>query len=315
MAEAEARGPQVHWPIVRLLVDFLLDAADIARKGGSVLDTLILTVVIEANVASLSQDPALQRKYGALGSPPPDDLRRPVSMSGVAASLGLPFETVRRHLNRLAAAGECVIGPKGVVVPTARLASPDYVQLGVAQYERTRALYRDIKALGILDSVAPPGAADADPPLASDAPPVRICTRLLSEYYLRVIELLMRRVGDPVSGLIVVGLARANMSGFTPEQRAAGHILPEAVRKPVRRTALAEQLGLPAETVRRRLIDLEQRGYCHTTAGGVSFAPEAMLNPDAMLMFEENQRNFLRFVNRLRRCGLLDLWDAELRAA
>jgi len=303
------------WPAARLLVDFVLDIADIARDGGPVLDTLILTVVVEANLDAVNRDPALQRIYGGLNSPPPDEIRRPVAVNSVAASLGLPYETVRRHLVRMASLGQCEFGPGGVLVPASQLSSPRFVRIAVARYERTRRLYYDLKAIGALPSLAAePRRSYANPALALGDAPVRLGNRLLSEYYLRLIEMMMRRLGDPISFLVVIGLARANMADLSAEARAADALQPESARRPVRRSALAAQLGLPAETIRRRLIELEQNGYCLATRGGIMISIDLVRRPDSLRLFQENQANLGRFFSRLRRYGLLDLWDAELAA-
>lgn len=60
---ATSRTRGVHWPSVRILVEFLLDIAEAARNGGSILDVLIIIVVVEANLAELAADPELQRRY------------------------------------------------------------------------------------------------------------------------------------------------------------------------------------------------------------------------------------------------------------
>jgi hypothetical protein len=289
----------------------VLDIADIARDGGPVLDTLILTVVVEANLDAVNRDPALQRIYGALDSPPPDELRRPVAVNSVAASLGLPYETVRRHLVRMASLGQCEFAPGGVLVPAARLMAPRFVQICVARYERTQRLYQNLKAIGALPSLAvEPKRSYANPALALGDAPVRLVNRLLSEYYLRLIEMMMRRLGDPVTALVLLGLARANMAALSDEARAADTLQPEAARQPVRRSALAAQLGLPAETVRRRLTELEQRGYCGVTRGGIMISMDFATRADSLRLLQENQGNLIRFLSRLRRYGLLDLWDA-----
>lgn len=303
---ARSRLLGVHWPSVRSLVDFLLDIADIARNGGSILDVLIVAVVVEANLADMASDPELQARYASLSSPPPDAVRRPVKVSSVAAAVGLPYETVRRRLIRLTELGDCAIGPTGVVVPAARLSSPDFARIAVERYARTRALYEDLLELGALadmaihDEVAAPAEA-----------PVRLCNRLLSEYYLRTLNLLMRRVGDPLAALILLGVARANLEGQSREARASTEILPDSARRPARRRAIADQMGLPAETVRRRLIDLERRGYCRTAPGGVVLEAKALLQPEALALFQENQANLLRFLSRLGQGGVLAAWDAE----
>jgi DNA-binding Lrp family transcriptional regulator len=301
-----SRPPGAHWPSVRILVDFLLDIAEIARNGGSILDVLIVTVVVEANLADMASDPELQARYAGLASPPPDALRRPVRVSAVAAAIGLPHETVRRRLIRLAELGECAIGPRGVVISTARLASPDYARIAVERYARTRRLYEDLLEAGALTEMAPEDRRD----VPADAP-VRLCNRLLSDYYLRTLKLLMPRVGDPLAALILLGVTRANLEGQSPEARAATEVLPDAARKPARRLAIAAQMGLPAETVRRRLIDLERRGYCRTAPGGVVLEGKALLRPEALTLFQENQVNLVRFFLQLSQGGVLARWDAE----
>lgn len=312
-----------HWLMARLSVAFVVDIADIARQGGQVIDPLLITAVIEANVAPINQDPALQLRYGTLDTPPPDELRRPVSINAIAASLGLPFETVRRRLNALAAKGDCVITPKGVLVPSARLADADYQRQSIERYERTKTLYFDLKENGGLADMAAgaalpgpalPGVSWPDPQAAlAGPPPVRLVSRLLSEYYLRALELLGRRVGDPLTGLVLMALGRANIQDLTPEERASGVLLPEGARKPVRRSQLARQMGLPNETVRRRLLDLEQRGYCQTGREGVIFAVSAAVRPQAQALFHENNVNLMRMMSRLARYGVLPYWDREGR--
>jgi hypothetical protein len=306
-----------HWLLIRLSVEMFVDIADIARDGGPMLDPLLISAVIEANVAPINQDPVLQHRYSGLDAPPPDELRRPVSINAVAASLGQPFETVRRRLNALAARGECVIGPKGVVVPTARLESDDYRRISSRRYERVRRLYADLKPLGgLADMTVDPGAAlpgapwhEPQRPLSS--PPIRLVNRLLSEYFLRALELLGRRVGDPITGVIALSMARLNLRHLTPEQRAFPGPLPDQMRAPIRRSELARALGLPSETVRRRLIDLQDRGFCRSTPDGVVFAIDKAVAPDAQRMLHENNVNLLRMMSRLNRYGVLTYWDGE----
>lgn len=306
-----------HFLLVRASVALFLDVADIARDGGPVLDPLLLIAVVEANVAPINQDPVLQQKYGGLDAPPPDELRRPVSINAVAASLGQPFETVRRRLKALEAKGECVISPKGVIVPTARLASEDYRRISILRYERVRRLYAELSGAGALGDMPP----DTGPPLMGVGaggfvdPPVRLVNRLLSEYYLRALELIGRRAGDPLTGLILMGLARLNIAAQTPEQRAAPHILPDHARRPIRRSELARSLGLPSETVRRRLLDLEARGYCKTGRDGVVFSIDRVTMPEAQRLLHDNNVNLMRMMSRLDRYGVLDYWDADAAAA
>jgi Uncharacterized membrane-associated protein/domain len=301
-----------HFLLARLSVDLFIDIADIVRDGRDLIDSLFLSAVIEANVAPINQDPALQQRYGALDTPPPDELRRPVSINAIAASLGQPFETTRRRINDLARRGECIIGPKGVIVPTARLMADDYLRVAQLRYERVRRLYFDLLELGGLAEMAAEASAawpEADGQLT--AQPVRLVNRLLSEYYLRALELLGRSIGDPLAGLVMMGLARLNLQALTPAQRTVNGFLPDELRRPVRRADLARSIGLPAETVRRRLLALEKLGYCRTGPEGVVFSLTAVAQPEAQKLFHDNNVNLLRMMSRLNRYGVLTYWDRE----
>lgn len=309
---AGARPQQPLLPHLGLLVSFLLEIAEIARGAGSILDVLLVTVVVQANLAELSRDPELQQRYAGVAAPPPDALRRPVNISTVAAAVGLPYETARRRLNRLAELGQCEIGPAGVVVPAARVAAEDQERLDRTRYEATRRFYGRLRDAGALEDLgaASPGGSPAASPFTPSDPPVRLCNRLLSEYYLRVVSLLTRRAGDPVGAVIVLGLARANLGGAgasPPTVRATSG----AVGAPVRRSALAAQVGLPPETVRRRLIELEARGFCRSVPGGVVIDADNVLRTEGASLLEENTTLLREFLARLRDSAILALWDLE----
>ena len=108
-ASTSQAQPMQWWRIGRASIGFLLDTFAASRAGGDVVDPLILAVILEANIAPVTNDPQLAPKYAALDDPPPEDLRRAVSINAVAASLRLPYETVRRRVGRLAKLGACVI--------------------------------------------------------------------------------------------------------------------------------------------------------------------------------------------------------------
>lgn len=57
------------------------------------------------------------------------DDRRPISVAALAKRLDLPFETVRRHVVRLAAEGRCVRTPEGLTIPPELLDGPEWTQI------------------------------------------------------------------------------------------------------------------------------------------------------------------------------------------
>lgn len=107
----------------RLTTRFVLDLCSVMAEvaGGDLLRGLILTAIVDANVSHLAAPES--RAYGGMESIPPDDLRRPVSISALSRSLKIPYETTRRHIARMVDEGICVrIEDRGVIVPAAMLA-------------------------------------------------------------------------------------------------------------------------------------------------------------------------------------------------
>ena len=127
MSSSEAR--LVGW----LSVGFVLDIADLGRMNAPLLDALLFAAVIEANVGRFNDQPALQAAYASLDQASPDELRRPVSVNALAGSLGVPFETARRHVNKLISQGAIATAPGGVYVPTAMLTTPHFAAAAVAR--------------------------------------------------------------------------------------------------------------------------------------------------------------------------------------
>lgn len=131
--------------------------------GGHLLDGIILTAIMCGNVADIPDD------YLATGAIPPDDRRKPVSVYALSKQLVLPYETVRRHVTRLARAGFCVrVGREGVVVPhaaVARLAGSGGFPRALQDLER---LVEQLDRLGAL-TTEPARTGHAPPPASVPA--------------------------------------------------------------------------------------------------------------------------------------------------
>lgn len=300
------------WRIGRLSIGFLLDTFSLSRGGADIIDPLLLTVILEASVAPVSQDSALSVRYAALDDPPPDELRRPVSINAVAASLRLPYETVRRRVSRLVDNGAASVTPKGVVIRAATVDNPFFRIAATAHYERTKRFYFELKSLGALPAVT---VHPADAP-RYEAPPVRLVNRLLSEYALRMIDSLMKRVGDPVTALILLELGRANLEHLTPDQVAHEGPLPDAQRLPIRTLTLAKRVGLPPETVRRHVAALLKLEYCRKVQGGCLAALEQLgRGGDGTHGVFDNFANLQRMFARATALGVTAYWEEAARAA
>lgn len=307
-APAEEPSPR-WWRVGRATIGFLLDMLTIGRSDAlDIVDTLIMTVVVDANVAPINQDNELGARYATLEDAPPDELRRPVSVNSVAGSLQLPYETVRRRIARLVEMGALVSTSRGIVAPAFIMHGPLYDPPAIARYERLRALYFELKSLGVLD----PGQLLVNDTPGYSRPPIRAANRAVSEYLLRVVEAIMRAVGDPLSGLVLLEMGRANAEHLDPIERQVEGPLPDEHRTPVSALELARRCGLPAETVRRHVQSLEAAGFCRRVKGGRLAAVERLARrPGQGHGLAENFQNLQRLFQRCAALGVIAYWESE----
>lgn len=264
--DTPAQDPSLPWwRIGRATLGYVLDTIALARtSGGDILDPVITWCVVEANVAPIYQDPVHARDYATLDAPLPDALRRPISVNAVATSLHLPFETVRRRVAAMTAAGRLVTTSRGIYAPYAALSGPAYDALAMRRYERLRSFYLELKSLGALEGVdLSPDGAPRHP-----TPPVRAANRAILGYMMRVVDEVIRRWRDPVRGLVFLEMTSANAEQSDLQQLTLDAPLADAVRTPITIVALARRVGLPAETVRRHVAKLEAEGFCRRVSGG-----------------------------------------------
>jgi len=116
---------------------------------GELLTAIVFRAIVAGNIGYLDQDPAAAAKYSEIGTVPPDDLRRPLSVLALAGSLGLPYETTRRHVQKLVEAGNCRMEKRGVVAPASALEGPQQEEAMLANLVNLRRLYRGLLAAGV----------------------------------------------------------------------------------------------------------------------------------------------------------------------
>jgi hypothetical protein len=130
--------------------EFVLRALRSVSKvyGGDLILAIVAIEIIAANtghLATISSEP-----FGAIDTPVPDNLRRPVSALAIAGALGVPRETARRYVKRLQAMGVCEKVGGGYIIPAAFLASPanlEVIRENVANLRRLVDRLRDADAL------------------------------------------------------------------------------------------------------------------------------------------------------------------------
>ena len=299
----------------RLANGFALDLVKLGGFGRDVIDGLLLVAISQANVAQITRDPDLQRAYATLDQAPPDELRRPVSISAIANSLKIPFETARRRITTLTELGLLKAERRGVILPQAPLSSPFYRLGAEANYRLVRNLYDRLRGIGLLEGLPRPDGPAFDP----QHPPVRLVIRLSSSYLLRLAEPLSAYIGDLVTALILMDVIHANTEDWPDSEGGEADVgwSPEGFvadqhRKPVNATTLAQRLGIPQETVRRHLARLLERDQCEHVADGYLIPARVLARGPFVQFMTVNQLNLHRLYTSLAEFGVLSEWEHEV---
>ncbi|THD61879.1 hypothetical protein [Phenylobacterium sp.] len=132
----------------RISADYLLRSLKMIGElaNGELLTGLVNLALVQANVSHLDR---VSSGFDSLDSPPPDEVRRPVSILALSANLGLPYETTRRHVAKMVETGQCVRVKGGVIAPTAAVADPRRSEMLEVNLTNLRRLYRNLRAAGI----------------------------------------------------------------------------------------------------------------------------------------------------------------------
>ena len=132
----------------RLAADYLLRSVRMISElsGGDLLTGLVSLALVQANVAHLDRE---ANDFNRIDTVPPDEVRRPISVLALSASLGLPYETTRRHVAKMVAAGLCVRVKGGVMIPTAIVEDRGRSGMLEANLLNLRRLVRSLRNAGI----------------------------------------------------------------------------------------------------------------------------------------------------------------------
>jgi hypothetical protein len=146
--EGPADPPDKTRLAARLSADYLLRSLKMIGElaDGELITGLVNMALVQANVSHLDR---VASGFDGIDTPPPDEVRRPVSILALSANLGLPYETTRRHVAKMVASGQCVRVKGGIVAPTAVVADPRRSGMLEANLMNLRRLFRNLRAAGI----------------------------------------------------------------------------------------------------------------------------------------------------------------------
>ena len=91
------------------------------------------------------------------------------------------------------------------------------------------------------------------------------------QHFLRTFVIMSELLDEPVSLLIILEISAANTQHLDRERHAccSDDVVPDVQRRPASILAVADSLGLPHETVRRRAQKLEAQRLIVSVPGGV----------------------------------------------
>jgi DNA-binding Lrp family transcriptional regulator len=280
--------------VARPSLSFALEVAAGGVGDLKPIDGLLVLAVNQANIAPLRRDHDARERYGALETPAKDQERRRVSISAIASSLDLPFETVRQRIRRLTEHGVCALGPEGVYVPASYLSSERYLASVLFAYERLKSMYETLARQDLIGRL-PTSNYDT-----TEAEPIRGAAALVSDYVLRVAEPFRAETRDTVSALMLMALV---VEALTRD---------EAETPPLSTRTLAERLKLPGETVRRHGLALAEAGLAVRRGGGLVLQREVLRRPRMTLLLMQNPVHLKRLLDGLAERGVLASWTGAV---
>lgn len=140
--------PDLVRAVARLSTDYLLRALRLLTdlQDGELLTAIVCQAILAANTSHLTQIGEADPRRAGL---PSDDERKPISILALAGTLGLPFETTRRHVNKLIAARSCVRVKGGVIVPARALSHPRFLEAAETNYAYVVHFVRSLRRAGL----------------------------------------------------------------------------------------------------------------------------------------------------------------------
>ena len=254
---ARIRAAQVTWLNVRLLLDFV----DASRRwiDDDLISALLVAGVLSANVEASQQLPGDLSRFPKPGDLP-DNHRRPVNPMSVALSLGIPRETARVKIAALIDRGILTKQDGGIVLSSSVVLSEPFM-VAIASFLQATSEFISglaaIEACGVLET-----DRMASPPWSIGG----IATRLMTAHVLRGIDYATELNPSVSLTTQYIALALSHMTGAAlrvlpgmPEDGGQlAHLQPTF--GPVSVADISRFTRLPHETVRRQLLNLEQKG-------------------------------------------------------
>jgi len=187
--------------------------------------------------------------------------RKAIGVRELSRKIGMPYETVRRHVQVLVRDGKCVSSVGGLAVPASVIKSRVITTFMRSVYVNTVRLLVDLTRIGVV--AFPP--ASRRPPSSGRLTKEQTDIAVAGLGLLLVGMRLMRDfwAGDLMKGLVYTAIWTANVKHVANTALAtSATVLADSQRQPVSVGAVSRSLRLPYETVRRHADVLVRDGIC-----------------------------------------------------
>ena len=187
--------------------------------------------------------------------------RSPIGVRELSRRLGLPYETVRRHVRALGRSGQCIEENGGLMVPADMMRSPQTTAMLRRSYVDGVRMLRDLTRIGAARFAVGSHRRLRAGRLSKEQMAIGMAGIALLLSGLRTLHEFAG--GDLVKGLVFTAIWTANVKHVT-NTPAAGErgVLRDDQRLPVSVLAISNALRLPYETVRRHADMLLKEGVC-----------------------------------------------------
>jgi hypothetical protein len=294
MAPASA-GMVTTVAVTRLAINYFLDSVErLTRAIGHDLDTSIVYAALSwESMGEFTMPTAgetLAEAEAQIGR------RTPISVYRLARSLHMPYETTRRHIQRLTLSGLAERRGSGVVAPP--LDTPHRNRLLNETLAATQAFIEGLASYGVRARVPVQSDVLLQAPRAG---------RLSVRFLLATLRSSLEPLGlDALSAVLYLEINRYN---FTPalEEHPGDlslQVLPDSERRPVSSYLLARQLKLPYETARRNAVKLVERGLCVRVEDGLIIPAAVVQRPEQDLARLRAAQATQDFLDDLARVGV-----------
>jgi biotin operon repressor len=150
----------------------------------------------------------------------------------------------------------------------------------------------------------------------------RLVSRLSSEYLLWFLGQVRQAFdGDVIKGVIFLAITQANVRHIDEGSPAGWTELdnppPDNLRRPVSAGAVAQALGIPKETARRKIRELVSARFCALAPGGVIVPRRVFLRPGNATGLKRNAEQLRALFSALQRyeVGLVRRYSLAIGAA